>query len=874
MAFENFTTYTEVDIEDRWTVTDLKCDGSPYYSYDSYIYKDYGVGHFTDYIHDLEVMITNSNYLHNCFHGFWSIGNEYGARTDLTVGQCLYMDKSSTAHLHLQDIGAVTLDTSVNLSFSVNYFLRIIRSDTSLICKIYTTDLDRTNDTNAVDTLSVVCESTAWRYLQCGFSYKGAISNYSIPGYTQNLDIHDVPTVDESDTINLNDNIELNLSLEKEELSDSLILSDKISFGFEEFIGGDTITLSDDIEIINILSKDLEDSLSLSDNIELNIPALNKKLYDTLTLSDVLSSSLFTVSRSHLNNYFSMFKQITEDLENDVRTLGLNIEDLKNDVRFLQSWQKPGDAGFQSLGKEYVKVYIDSVEEINVDIDTLSIVQNLGTAHTASFILGLAYDSTSKPTVDSEIEIKYNIWTLFKGYIVSLAPGDSPDNVLVNCRDEYWKQNRTNKYFRVGHQPQDNTELYYNTIAGALSSELSWSPGIGNFVPENIDCFGMGSSDCITSLITQCGNYDWFYHVNKNSGTISKKLQIDGSGDIINIERQSIGKNIKLYQLIKHQIYESIENIVNKFRVQMGNFTTRIFNSTGGKKEWSSWEYKTHLITLTPGWSPLYENMGVLSHSVESNANYKDVFIKYNIPIPKAIWEEWSDTFPPQLYITVPFGGLWKLSTGAQELLNSGFTVDYGNASIFFNQRVYMYQADEDTGELTDIRAPLVQVFIAKKKYYSSTDSPSTNPETTISNPLMFFTDKMGSYSDTIMKNLELSQFSIQSGGWYQSGVTDEGHVIYSYIPSWNDTVFAKDFANWQLSKNCDKKINGTIELTIDTICFYDIDLSNRIMINGVLENALNIKTINYSFGSWMATITLQNGREYQRTASLPSHGL
>ncbi|GAG12174.1 unnamed protein product, partial [marine sediment metagenome] len=119
----------------------------------------------------------------------------------------------------------------------------------------------------------------------------------------------------------------------------------------------------------------------------------------------------------------------------------------------------------------------------------------------------------------------------------------------------------------------------------------------------------------------------------------------------------------------------------------------------------------------------------------------------------------------------------------------------------------------------------------------------------------------------------ELSGLGIQIGGWYISGRDDEDNPIWTYVPSWNDTAFATDYANWQLSKNCDKKINGSIDLTIDAVQFYDITLDKRIMIEGIIENPLNIIGITYNIGSWIASVQLENGRYYKRSTSIQSRG-
>ena len=45
-------------------------------------------------------------------------------------------------------------------------------------------------------------------------------------------------------------------------------------------------------------------------------------------------------------------------------------------------------------------------------------------------------------------------------------------------------------------------------------------------------------------------------------------------------------------------------------------------------------------------------------------------------------------------------------------------------------------------------------------------------------------------------------------------------------------------------------------------------------MIDGVIENPLNIQSISYNFNSFLVTISLKNDRYYKRTVSLPTHGI
>jgi hypothetical protein len=133
----------------------------------------------------------------------------------------------------------------------------------------------------------------------------------------------------------------------------------------------------------------------------------------------------------------------------------------------------------------------------------------------------------------------------------------------------------------------------------------------------------------------------------------------------------------------------------------------------------------------------------------------------------------------------------------------------------------------------------------------------------------MFFTAKMGIYPDTIMKDLNLSSLSIQTGYVQHDYATGEDTVI----PSWDDITFAQDMADWELSKICDKKIKGTITITLDAMCFYGIDLSKRIYIAGITDEAMNITSINYNVSNFTVSLQLENSRYYNRTISLSSHG-
>lgn len=713
-----------------------------------------------------------------------------------------------------------------------------------------------------------------------------------------------------NDTLTLADEIQLNLSQEKANLGDTVSLSDEIDFtSTQETNQGDSIDIGDEIDISLAKTVEDEDTLTLSDEFEFYIEQRKNILNDIRTSKQVLKNILNKVNTSfqvfeNISNLFGMVKGKLYNIVNDIRSLRQETTNITNDFRMLLPFQAPGDAGFQALGKTYIRVYISSSEQTDVNIDSIDISKALNGAHQASFVLSRPYDDT-KPAEEAEIEIKYNTWTLYKGYITSISPTDSPDSIKINCLGKYWKENRTNKYFFVGHKPKDNKELYYSSPYNALIDQFGINFGIGLFVPQTINCFGQGSSDCITSLITDCGNFGWYYDVNG-----SAKLWTAGQGDIVTLDRQEIGKNLELHQVLSHNFSESVEGLVNQYRVQMGDKIVRRFTSIEESaneilnsditKEYIGYAYLKFTAYAEPGWKSSYETLtppngtGVDGYGLNSlpptsdvrRAFFDDVYTRYKLPDLDSDLESWSDRFTPAVFIEQPDQG-WEITVPIyEELKRDGFTIDYENKLLKFNDKVYLYKKD-DKGNVVAHRAPIIKLILWKKKHYSNTESDTENTESLgtyptpndqenvedLVYPLVFLTGKMGDYPITITDSLELSGLSVQVGGWYTSGRTETGKKIRTHVPSWNDRPFAYDLANWKLSKVADKKIVGEITVTLDTVCHYDINLSKRIYIEGITEQPLNIESIDYNLADFTCNIRLASHRYYLRQVSLPSHG-
>jgi hypothetical protein len=170
---------------------------------------------------------------------------------------------------------------------------------------------------------------------------------------------------------------------------------------------------------------------------------------------------------------------------------------------------------------------------------------------------------------------------------------------------------------------------------------------------------------------------------------------------------------------------------------------------------------------------------------------------------------------------------------------------------------------EDASGEKISYSRPSITGHFWLKRYWSVTNNPTDNPTTEVSNPLMFFTTKVGSYPITIIEDLDLPSLSIQVGAKFAGLV----------IPSWNDTAFAQDYAYWQLSKTSEKHINGSIKITLDATAFYNIDLSKRIFIAGITESPMNILSMTYNLSNFTVDIELENSIGYKRLVSLSKRG-
>jgi len=513
----------------------------------------------------------------------------------------------------------------------------------------------------------------------------------------------------------------------------------------------------------------------------------------------------------------------------------------------------------QSLGKSYVRVYLDDVLQDDVIVDSIIIKRNLNAAATATFTLAKAYDST-KPSSEISVKIYYDSSLRFSGKVRNISQSDSTEEITISASDKYADDEKIELDFMVGHEPPSNNDTdypatYYSKISEALS--YLKMPAVGYFVPQTMSCAGE-KSGIITSLITQAGNYGWFYERDGKT----PRLWTGGRGSIKTFQRQSIGVNLNIFQVLSHNLEVDFSNIITGFKVKMGKKTL----SNNGQYKYI--RYYRHKVRAIPAWDKSLEVLA--SDSVDGYGwdfpnpdepdKYKDVYTKYYLE-NFGVDDSYSENSVPE--VTIWGAGVRdtfdSYFSTPSEIISDGFTIDYNEKTITFSEKKYWYtKPAKDFDVILNSFSCLIDVELDMYKVISGQIDLSDKP-------IIF--DVGGS---TNQKILELSDLNIQ-----------EGQVKYIYIkgikykiPLWNDTKFATDIAKWKLNDVNHKKISGNIKLTIDAVSVYDLNLNDRIFVAGITEYPLNIISISENYSSFTVDVELSYQTSYSRTVSMQSRGI
>jgi hypothetical protein len=196
--YQDFTGYTKVDPNSEFTVTSTKVSADPFHygKGQSYVYKDFGAGHFTNYDHLFEVAVTDHSGTGNGYgHPVWMLQNvvcdEYYMVLAGEDAHGLYAQEwgASSIYFGLREYvnGSPDADYSANIAEGTLYYIEMEREDTSLTCYIRT----GSHEGSLFDTLYVTVDSQSFRYLFVMQSSDYFGDSDWMSDYVQNLDIQE-----------------------------------------------------------------------------------------------------------------------------------------------------------------------------------------------------------------------------------------------------------------------------------------------------------------------------------------------------------------------------------------------------------------------------------------------------------------------------------------------------------------------------------------------------------------------------------------------------------------------------------------------------------------------------------------------------------
>lgn len=181
MAYQDFTTYTEVDSGSDITVSSSAVTVSTMTeNANSSVYKDFTAGFFTTFHHRFKVTVLEANDLSDM--AVWHMSNISAATcadmdtADRGLAFCIrYSGTASQFRFALKkfETTGTIIDYSANIAFGATRYIEVIRTSTTFTAEIYTD----ANYSVLSETLSIDLDSTAFQYLGVAGSQDGGGTN-------------------------------------------------------------------------------------------------------------------------------------------------------------------------------------------------------------------------------------------------------------------------------------------------------------------------------------------------------------------------------------------------------------------------------------------------------------------------------------------------------------------------------------------------------------------------------------------------------------------------------------------------------------------------------------------------------------------------
>lgn len=186
-TYEDFTTYTEVDSNNKLTVTTTKAEGANVdWNEEVYLYKDYGANYFNAIDIDFEIYLASTSN-NDCFGGI-AVTNTVDDVSGFASTDIVFYAMKGPVGLWLQRGTGEALDAYAGAADTLYYctLLRAASSD-AVNAEIYS-DASRETLLKTL-TVSGFGTDTKYRYVFGFVNRYDGTSGYGFYGYIQNMDL-------------------------------------------------------------------------------------------------------------------------------------------------------------------------------------------------------------------------------------------------------------------------------------------------------------------------------------------------------------------------------------------------------------------------------------------------------------------------------------------------------------------------------------------------------------------------------------------------------------------------------------------------------------------------------------------------------------
>lgn len=658
-----------------------------------------------------------------------------------------------------------------------------------------------------------------------------------------------IPTRQE-DKLNFSDEVFLQLSLLKEKKEDKIVLSDEIrvAWAAEESIEEDTLKLSDE-ETTHIakFKKNLNDDVLFSDELNLFVSyrfkpeekivlgdetlikrflrfKINTTLITSLTQKDIFNTYLVTAPAL-----------LSEKFYTDLRTKSKILNKFNTDLRV-----KTVDYDLlKPTSLDDICVKLDGVELNDVSIDSLRINFNLNREpSTATFIMARRHDgfdhdlngNESKISEENEITVYDGDYLLFRGYVVNINAHSRTDTIEVTAKDARYKMANISYNLSYGGKVEVEKSVVrkwwreYHRAVDKQTNHTSFRHKSSNVVVENdnvyIKTFNKAIKEVLNFLVSEniisgyedidfCKNYvpEYFETTNDCASILS---------DLI-----SNGANINWYL---------DENEKIRFqKISKGEIKTLNL---------SSLDKKRHLYDVILSDVQLnQEQVGYATKAVVKMGNKIDrthrriTFTDSLSPDEtlKSYAQRWWKDSIIESFVFLRFVGNninhWSYISQVIHDIDRAFGRFF---TTLFMKHVFQIQPIETHHELDDVVVGSGDLYNTAYQTNYGIKIPST-----------YWEERED--EDGLSWLVEIRQ------------------------ESYDQTNFAKDLANFELSQYNQKQTTADVSLTLDSFKYNKISFKNRINLDNTIEkniyknnNKFPLHVEQYTFTANNKTITMR----------------